>query len=417
MIRAAAKNHEWVTVVVDPEDYQTVLEEIVDDAIGVVVMMRRPICSEAHLMGAFWTTARILLRQHYEGRYRLRVGSRSRVGLEAVASWVASDELGPDEVLALKDRVARAADFASQLNETERDVVTVMATRGAGLKLTARTLGMPVKDVKSAQRSARAKLDRVALIAAAGRMCQYRERSISAYVRGSADHETERVARMHLAACAPCRAAYAQLLREMRAREFQRDVAAAFLPVPAMSFEHHFGLIGRTVDWLTNHPRLGGDRVAEALGGAGAVKVAVAGSAVVVATATLAGVSSPILSHSPAKRLHEHAAVRRHVARATVAGIPATTIAAPPIQTVTTARRPQPIPRRLTPREHAELEFASLRAPHSGVSGAQKSPSASTAEVHTGAPSTETETSGVSEGGGSAVRSGASQAAREFGQP
>ena len=28
MIRSAAKNHEWVTVVVDPEDYQTVLDEI-----------------------------------------------------------------------------------------------------------------------------------------------------------------------------------------------------------------------------------------------------------------------------------------------------------------------------------------------------------------------------------------------------
>jgi hypothetical protein len=194
-------------------------------------------------------------------------------------------------------------------------------------------------------------------------------------------------------------------------------VAAAFLPVPAISLEHHFGLIGRTVDWLTSHPRLGGDRVAEALGGAGAVKVAAAGSAVVVATATLAGVSPPSLSHSSAKPRREHAAVRRHVPRTTAAGNPATAVAAPPIQTVTTARRPRPIPRRLTPREHAELEFASLRTPHSGVSGAQNSRSASTAEVHTGAPSTETETSGVSEGGGSAVSGGASRAAREFGQP
>ncbi len=73
---------------------ETVLEEVVDDAIGVVVMMRRPISSEGHLMGAFWTTARILLRQHREGRHRVRIGSRSRVGLETVAGWVASDELG-----------------------------------------------------------------------------------------------------------------------------------------------------------------------------------------------------------------------------------------------------------------------------------------------------------------------------------
>jgi DNA-directed RNA polymerase specialized sigma24 family protein len=243
---------------------ETVLEEVVDDAIGVVAMMRRPISSEAHLMGAYWTTVRILLRQHHEGRYRIRVGSRSRVGLEVVASWVTSDELGPEEVLDLKDRAARAADFVSQLSKTERDVVAVMAIRGAGLKLAARTLGVPVNTVKSAQRSARAKLDRVALIAAAGRMCQYRERPIIAYARGSADLEVEQVARTHLAACAPCRAAYAQLLREMRARKFHLDAAAAFLPVPAMSLDHHFVLIGRILGWLTSRPRLGGDRVAEA---------------------------------------------------------------------------------------------------------------------------------------------------------
>ena len=396
---------------------ETVVTEIVDDAIGVVAMMRGPISSEAHLMGAFWTTARILLRQHHEGRYRVRVGSRSRVGLEAVAGLVASDELRPEEVLEVKDRAARAADFVSQLSKTERDVVAVMATRGAGLKLTARTLGMPVKTVKSAQRSARAKLDRVALIAAAGRMCQYRERPIIAYARGLADPEVERVARTHLAACAPCRAAYTQLLREMRARKFQRDAAAAFLPVPAMSLDHHFALIGRILGWLTSRPRLGGDRVAEVLGGAGAVKVAAAGSAVVVATATLAGVSPQVLPHSPSKPSREHTAVRRHVTRSAVK---VNTVAMPvvvPNRTVTTASQPKASPRRLTPREHAELEFSSLRSPHSGSSDTYKRPSASIAEVHASTPSGETKPSGASEGGSSAPSSGASKAAREFGQP
>src|SRR5258708_21644218 len=34
MIRAAAKNHEWVTVIVDPEDYATVLSEIAAGAVS-----------------------------------------------------------------------------------------------------------------------------------------------------------------------------------------------------------------------------------------------------------------------------------------------------------------------------------------------------------------------------------------------
>jgi hypothetical protein len=69
-----------------------VLEEITSDAIGIVVMMRRPIASEEHVIGAFWTTARVLIRQHREGRHQIKVGRRARVGLEDAATWVAIDE-------------------------------------------------------------------------------------------------------------------------------------------------------------------------------------------------------------------------------------------------------------------------------------------------------------------------------------
>ncbi|MGD0452710.1 MAG: hypothetical protein ABSB69_03875 [Solirubrobacteraceae bacterium] len=55
----------------------------------IVVMMRRPIVSEEHLMGAFWTAVRLLLRHYREGRHSLRVGSRARVGFEAVAARAA----------------------------------------------------------------------------------------------------------------------------------------------------------------------------------------------------------------------------------------------------------------------------------------------------------------------------------------
>jgi hypothetical protein len=49
------------------------LEEVVNEAICIVVMMRRPIVSDEHLMGAFWTAVRLLLRHYREGRHSLRV--------------------------------------------------------------------------------------------------------------------------------------------------------------------------------------------------------------------------------------------------------------------------------------------------------------------------------------------------------
>jgi hypothetical protein len=398
---------------------ETVLEEVLSDAICVIVMMRRPIVSDEHLIGAFWTTARILLRQHQEGRHSLHVGSRSRVGLEAVATLVTPDELGPDEVVALKDRAARAADYVAQLDDCERDVVTVMAVRGAGVKMTARILGLPVRTIKSARRSAQCKLDRVAAIAAAGRMCEYRQSAIVAYASGSAPAGQERSARAHLAACSRCRSSYASLMREMRGRSFQRDAAAAFLPAPSLPLGHHFGLLGKLLGWTAERPGGGsGERIAEALGGAGVVKAAAAGGAVVAATATLAsGIHTSLAPHpSRHHRRARAAALHYSPTRHPTANA---TVAAPPVsgQTVHAANATQATP--LTPREHAELEFSSLRSPRSGVSHH----STETATASTAAASESDTSSGseVTQNASASVSSpnsgGPSQAAREFGQP
>jgi hypothetical protein len=397
---------------------EAVLEEVVNDAICIVVMMRRPIASEEHLIGAFWAAARILLRQHHQGRHSLRVGSRSRVGLETVAAQVGANDLGPDDVLALKDRVARAADFVAQLSDLERDVVSVMAIRGTGIKLTARILGVPVKTVKAAERSAQGKLERVAVIAAAGRMCDYRGSPIAAYARGSASTEDERLARVHLAGCAACRASYAQLRREMRGRAFQRDAAAALLPVPALTFGHHAGALGRLIGWTSDHPRFGTERAVEVLGGAGVVKAAAAGSAVVVATATLASGVHNALMHKPSPQ-HQGGRVshRRTVAHRVAAN---RTIADAPIAaaTTTSAQRAQ-APARLTPRQHAELEFSSLRSPRSSASRRASEATASTAaareESSTSIAGKTRQHSSPSHSSPSS--SEANAAAREFGQP
>jgi DNA-binding CsgD family transcriptional regulator len=396
---------------------ETVLEEVLSDAICVVVMMRKPVVSDEHLLGAFWTATRILLRQHHEGRHSLRVGSRSRVGLEAVSILLTPDELGPAEVVALKDRAARAADYVAQLNERERDVVTVMAVRGAGIKATARILGIPVKTVKSARRSAQGKLDRVAAIAAAGRMCEYRENAIVAYASGSAHAGEEQLARAHLAACSPCRSSYVTLVREMRGRSFQRDAAAAFLPTPALALGHHFGLLGKLAGWTAERPGGGsGERIAEALGGAGVVKAAAAGGAVVAATATLASGIHTTLSPNSSHHRRAHAAAGRHAPTRRVAAN--ATIAAPPVSTQKVQATTATQATHLTPREHAELEFSSLRSPHQRKSfESAKQTTASTAAVSEREAASSSEGTREPSASKSSEGSGASQAAREFGQP
>jgi hypothetical protein len=402
-----------------------VLEEVVNEAVCAVVMMRGPIVSEEHLIGAFWTAVRLLLRHYREGRRTLRVGSRARVGFETVAVRAAAIDPRPDEVAELKDRVARAADFVAQLSELEREVVAVMAVRGAGAKLTARIIGVPEKTVRAAERSARDKLDRVAVIAAAGRMCGYREGAVLAYASGSAGGEDERLARAHLAACAPCRGAYARMVREMRSREFQGGAAAAFLPAPLAPLGYHLGLLGRMFGWTAGHSVPGGapgERAAEVLGGAGVVKVAAAGGAVVLATATLAtGIHSlvmPAERHDPHAHRHARIAAPHPAAESGAASALAgdTGVAAVPSGPVVRHVGSAP----LTPQEHAELEFASPRPASSGTSSRSSSPP--TASVATERSGSVSSVAGLERSESSATaaesdESGPSKAAREFGQP
>lgn len=398
---------------------EDVLEEVVNEAIYVVVMMRRPVVSEEHLMGAFWTAVRLLLRHRREGRHSLRVGSRNRVGFDAVAARAAAADPGPDEVAELKDRVARAADFVAQLSGFEREVVAVMAVRGMGAKSTGRVLGVPVKTVRSAERSARSKLDRVAVIAAAGRMCDYRESAVVAYASGSAGAGDERLARAHLAACAPCRSAYTRIARDMRRREFLGGAAAAFLPAPLAPLGHHLGLFGRLLGWTADRPVLGGgpgERAAEVFGGAGVVKVAAAGGAVVVATATLAtGIHTLVMPSGHGSRqdhLGAHIAAR-HLNRAAT-GSPGGETRVAAQASALTPQHVDPVAH-LTARQHAALEFSSLRGASSIAPSSSARPSTASAASVTSASLERTESSSTE--GESTGSGGPSRAAREFGQP
>src|SRR5271166_968177 len=141
-------------------------EEIVGDAITAVVMSPRGVSNEHHLLGAFWLAVDHRCRRHREGRHFTRLGSRQRVDLDtALERATASGE--PFETVELTDRLARAADYMAQLDPREQKVVSVMAGYGVGPVPAARLLALPLGEVRAASRSANAKLDQVAVIAAA----------------------------------------------------------------------------------------------------------------------------------------------------------------------------------------------------------------------------------------------------------
>jgi DNA-directed RNA polymerase specialized sigma24 family protein len=290
-----------------------VLEEIVDDAMSIVVMKPRAIRDEEHLRRAFWLSVKLLLARYREGRHEVRVGSRDRADFEAVARVAVATGRSVAEEVELRDRMARAADFMAQLDELEVRVTTVMAVRGAGIRAAARELGVPLKTVKAAAHSAQAKLEQVAAIAAAGRMCGYRERAIAAHVAGAARAQDVRVARAHIAACPACRRTYVRLVREMGGREFQRRASAAFLPLPALAGSAHPGWMERLAAFLSarlpgNGVHGGGvrERALASLGGsAGAVKTAgvLAGTTVIVVGAA-SGIHELNGSHRSRSRVH-----------------------------------------------------------------------------------------------------------------
>jgi hypothetical protein len=401
------------------------------------------VCEE-HLLGAFWTAVRLLLRHEREGRRNLRVGSRQRVEFDAIVARESAEELSPEDVVESRDRAARAADFVAQLSEFERQVVAVMAVRGLGAKLTARALGAPVRDVRAAERSAQGKLDRVAVIAAAGRMCDYRGEAILAYARGSVGGEDERLARAHLTACAACRSSYARMVREMRTRGFQRGTVAAFLPVPIISFGPHLGGVGRLLGYGVDRVVPGGgagERAVEVLGGAGVVKAAATGGAMLVATATLA-TSIPTLvapsAHQGRRVQHHHRVLASRASTTIEASTVPASAAATSSKTLAgssiapTGRRASMF-QHLTSNQHAELEFGLSRArpTHTSASRERVSSTASVASARTSSvtsgsraepteagesPTTESKSGTVASSSGSSGGE-ASQAAREFGQP
>jgi DNA-directed RNA polymerase specialized sigma24 family protein len=323
-----------------------VLEEIVDDAVCAVVMKPRAVLDEEHLRRAFWLSVKLMLARYREGRHRVRVGSWERADFDAVARQASVSGRTVTEEVELKDRMARAADFMAQLDEFEARVTVVMAIRGAGIRATARELDVPLKTVKAAAHSAQTKLEQVAAIAAAGRMCGYRQRAVEAHASGTARAEEVHAAQAHIAACTSCRSSYVRLVREMRRREFQRRASAAFLPLPMLAEAAHASWAERLGAFVSARLPGGGasgprERVLGLLGGgAGAAKTAgvLAGTALIVVGATSGIHDLGGSHHSPRHARHTHvlsrseASVRLRDPAMALPQIPASSVPARSVQ-------------------------------------------------------------------------------------
>jgi hypothetical protein len=359
-----------------------VRDELVDEAIGVVVMSSKPIRDEQHLQGAFWSSIGYLLMEHRSGRRDLHVGSRRRMEFEPVAEVLPSDDDEPFDLVAARERIATAADLMAQLDPFEQRVMAVMAAHGLGVKRAAKAIGEPIKTVLAAQRSAQRKLDQVAAITAAGRMCDYRQPAIHAHAQGTAQAEQETAARAHLAACASCRTSYTTLVREMRGREYQRAASAAFVPPPILAVGVHGRWVERLTSLLTSGRAPSGtataERTAGVLGGGGLVKAAAVTSAIVVAGA---GVGARVVHslESTAPVHHHHKVTARSASSAPAASITPTTPVAGGLTSTHNPTSPKPAAKALT-RPHVsppskDLGYLAI----GGSAGGGSSPSTSVA--------------------------------------
>jgi hypothetical protein len=225
-------------------------ELVIDEAIDYMVTeYAKPIADEEVLARAFWATAAFRVKRMHEGRgATVRAGWR-RVDVDDVE--IAADHGDPAAQVVRSVELATLLEFAATLTQTERLVLACKFRDGAreqGRVVVARRLGMPVPEVRRAERAIAKKLERFVAIVSAGSLCAHRSGAIEALATGTVGEDQERLARLHLQHCSACRAVYAGHVRALRTGELQRRIAQ-LLPLPATPAARQ----GRSFwDWLTD---------------------------------------------------------------------------------------------------------------------------------------------------------------------
>jgi RNA polymerase sigma factor (sigma-70 family) len=187
-----------------------------------LVLCTRTYASEAHLRKALWMGLGFRARDYWKAarRRELPVGEF----FEGI--------LGDDRLDAVEDTAAAAADSRqvddclAELDERERVVYKLAKGEGLSRRKVAKAAGLTEADVLRALYSAQRKIDQVAVLAVAGRLCGRRRPAVESLARGQARGLTREQARAHLTHCRECLLAF----RAERAALSTR--VAAVLPLP-----------------------------------------------------------------------------------------------------------------------------------------------------------------------------------------
>lgn len=287
-------------------------ELVVDDAATFVsVEYERSIGSSKEAERVFWRAAELRVLQMLDRRRRNDTvrGRFEREGLEALKEMPAGGVVDPAAIVEATTEHAMAAEFAATLDPVENAVLrrkwlidpATPLPRGhtgsepLGWRTIAEQLDMPARQVRAAERSIEAKLDRFAALVAAGRLCQQRATDLEAVSAGVADALQSNLAHAHLEHCVTCKADFVGQLRAVRSAEFARKVAALLPPAPlADSTVNHGRLRELVADWGSRLLGHGDAASAAAQASAAGVGRGAGGVLVVKVAAILAGGAATI---------------------------------------------------------------------------------------------------------------------------
>jgi RNA polymerase sigma factor (sigma-70 family) len=192
-----------------------------------LVLCGRDFASEEHLRRALWTGLGFRAKDFWKAARRREI---------PVGEFF-EETLGDDRLQAVEDAAATAADrryvddCLSELDPRERSVYKLAKGEQLSRRRVAKTLRLSEAEVLRVLYRAQRKIDQVAVLVAAGRLCGRRRSAVASLARGQARGLTLEQARAHLSHCPDCLLAF----REQRAA-LSREVASV-LPLPTLAHD------------------------------------------------------------------------------------------------------------------------------------------------------------------------------------
>lgn len=165
-----------------------------------LVLCGRDFASEEHLRRALWTGLGFRAKDFWKAARRREI---------PVGEFF-EEILGDDRLQAVEDAAATAADrryvddCLSELDPRERSVYKLARGEQLSRRRVAKTLRLSEAEVLRVLYRAQRKIDQVAVLAAAGRLCGRRRSAVVSLARGQARGLTLEQARAHLSHCPDC---------------------------------------------------------------------------------------------------------------------------------------------------------------------------------------------------------------------